>query len=83
MSGYGWTYVDGNGEEVGSSARFEDSDAAEAWMGDSWRDQEHVKFTEEFEQTLKVIEHFLDIADQHVPFLNRKAERIEEYLQQH
>ena len=38
MSGYGWTYVDGNGEEVGSSARFEDSDAAEAWMGDSWRD---------------------------------------------
>jgi len=38
MSGYGWTYVDGNGEEVGHSNRFEDSEAAEAWMGDCWRD---------------------------------------------
>jgi uncharacterized protein YukE len=52
-------------------------------LGDTWRDQEHIKFTEEFEQTLHVIEHFLEVADQHVPFLNRKAERIEEYLQQH
>ena len=52
-------------------------------LGDTWRDQEHEKFTQEFEQTLHVIEHFLEIADQHVPFLQRKAERIEEYLQQH
>ena len=52
-------------------------------LGDTWRDQEHVKFTEEFEQTLHVIEHFLEVADQHVPFLLRKAERIEEYLSQH
>ena len=51
-------------------------------LGDSWRDQEHVKFTEEFEQTLHVLEHFPEIADQHVPFLLRKAERIEEYLHQ-
>jgi uncharacterized protein YukE len=52
-------------------------------LGDTWRDQEHLKFTEEFEQTLHVIAHFLEVADLHVPFLNRKAERIEEYLQQH
>src|SRR5207249_6691189 len=52
-------------------------------LADSWRDQEHEKFTQEFEQTLRVVEHFLEIADQHVPFLQRKAERIEEYLQQH
>ncbi|MBI2807646.1 MAG: WXG100 family type VII secretion target [Planctomycetes bacterium] len=52
-------------------------------LSDTWRDQEHEKFTYEFEQTLHVIEHFLDISDQHVPFLQRKAERIEEYLQQH
>jgi hypothetical protein len=38
MSGYGWTYLDSYGVEVGHSARFEDSEAAEAWMGDSWRD---------------------------------------------
>jgi uncharacterized protein YukE len=52
-------------------------------LGDTWRDQEQIKFTEEFEQTLHVIEQFLEISHQHVPFLNRKAERIEEYLQQH
>jgi hypothetical protein len=38
MSVFGWTYVDGNGEEVGRSHRFEECDAAEDWMGESWRD---------------------------------------------
>lgn len=51
-------------------------------LGDTWRDQEHDKFTQEFEQTVHVLEKFLDIADEHVPFLLRKADRIEEYLQQ-
>ena len=46
-------------------------------LSDSWRDQEHEKFTQEFEQTLRVVEHFLEISDQHVPFLQRKAERTE------
>jgi len=52
-------------------------------LGDSWRDQEHEKFTQEFESTLHVVEHFLEVGEQHIPFLLRKAERIEEYLQQH
>ena len=52
-------------------------------LADTWRDQEHAKFTQEFEQTLQVIEHFLEVGDEHIPFLLRKAERIEEYLQQH
>ncbi len=51
-------------------------------LGESWRDQEHEKFVQEFEQTLGVLEHFLAAAELHVPFLLRKAERIEEYLQQ-
>lgn len=51
-------------------------------LGDTWRDQEHEKFVQEFEQTLQVVEHFLGGSDQHIPFLLRKAERIEEYLQQ-
>ena len=48
----------------------------------TWRDREHEKFVEEFEQTLGVIKHFVEATDQHIPFLLRKAERIEEYLQQ-
>ena len=51
-------------------------------LGDSWRDQEHDKFVHEFEETMRVVEQFLEVADQHVPFLLRKAERVEEYLQQ-
>ncbi len=51
-------------------------------LGDTWRDQEHDKFGEQFEQTLRVMESFVESADQHIPFLFRKAERIEEYLQQ-
>ena len=51
-------------------------------LGDTWRDQEHKKFAEEFTQTMQVIERFLEAANQHVPFLLRKAERVEEYLQQ-
>lgn len=51
-------------------------------LGDTWRDQEHDRFTREFEETVNVLEKFLEVADQHVPFLLRKAERIEEYLQQ-
>jgi uncharacterized protein YukE len=51
-------------------------------LGATWRDREHDKFVEEFEQTLQVVKHFLDATNQHVPFLLRKAERVEEYLQQ-
>ena len=51
-------------------------------LGDTWRDQEHEKFAQEFAQTMQVISRFLEAADQHIPFLMRKAERIEEYLQQ-
>ena len=51
-------------------------------LGDTWRDQEHEKFVQEFEQTVHVLEAFLEVTDQHIPFLLRKAERIEEYLQQ-
>jgi uncharacterized protein YukE len=52
-------------------------------LGQTWRDREHDKFVEEFEQTLQVVKRFVEATNQHVPFLMRKAERIEEYLQQH
>ncbi len=51
-------------------------------LGASWRDQEHIKFTEEFEQTMQVLGRFIEATDQHIPFLLRKADRAEEYLQQ-
>jgi WXG100 family type VII secretion target len=51
-------------------------------LGNTWRDQEHQKFAEEFENTMKAITRFIQAADDHIPFLLRKAERIEEYLSQ-
>ena len=51
-------------------------------LGQTWRDQEHSKFADAYEQTMKVIIKFIDASEQHIPFLLRKAERIEEYLQQ-
>ena len=51
-------------------------------LGDSWRDQEHDRFRQEFEATMLVLERFLEVSDEHIPSLLRKAERIEEYLSQ-
>ena len=51
-------------------------------LGDTWRDQEHDRFKQDMEQTMKEIERFVEACNVHIPFLLRKAERIEEYLQQ-
>ena len=54
-----------------------------AALADTWQDQEHQKFAEEFRQTMKALHKFMEISAQHSPFLLRKAQRIEEYLNQH
>jgi uncharacterized protein YukE len=53
-----------------------------AALGESWQDQEHTKFSEEFRQTMKTMKKFVEISNQHTPYLLRKAQRIEEYLNQ-
>ena len=53
-----------------------------AGLNQSWRDREHDKFAEQFEQTLQVVSRFLDTSQEHIPFLLRKAEKVEDYLQQ-
>jgi WXG100 family type VII secretion target len=53
-----------------------------AALGDTWQDQEHVKFADEFRQTLKALKKFIEVSNQHTPYLLRKAQRIEEYLNQ-
>lgn len=53
-----------------------------AALGDTWQDQEHSKFAEEFKQTLKALRKFIEISNIHAPYLMKKAQRIEEYLNQ-
>jgi uncharacterized protein YukE len=53
-----------------------------AALGDTWQDQEQKKFADEFLQTMKALRKFVEISNQHTPYLLRKAQRIEEYLNQ-
>jgi uncharacterized protein YukE len=51
-------------------------------LGETWRDQEHQKFAQEYEQTMRVLAQFMRSADQQIPFLQRKAARLRDYLNQ-
>ena len=51
-------------------------------LSKTWRDQEQKKFTEEFEQQVKGIARLIEVVEEHIPYLLRKAEIIEEYLHQ-
>ena len=51
-------------------------------LSQTWRDQENLKFTEEFQQTMVAIARFMEASNEHIPVLLRKAERVEEYLTQ-
>ena len=51
-----------------------------ASLGETWRDQEHEKFANEFTQTMRVLERFIRMSDDHIPMLRRKAEHLDNFL---
>lgn len=51
-------------------------------LGETWQDQEHEKFAAEFLQMMKSAKSFLEAAELHTPYLLRKADRIQQYLDQ-
>jgi len=51
-------------------------------LGGTWQDQEHEKFAGEFIATMKVLKKFVEVSEKHTPYLLRKAQRIEQYLDQ-
>lgn len=53
-----------------------------ASLGETWQDQEHAKFAEEFSETMKALKRFVEVSEHHTPYLLRKAQRIEDYLSQ-
>ena len=53
-----------------------------AALGSTWQDQEAEKFGDEFVMTMKVLKKFVEVSEKHTPYLLRKAQRIEEYLDQ-
>ena len=51
-----------------------------AALSKTWRDQEQKKFSDEFEQQVKGVQRLIEVIEEHIPYLVRKAEIIEEYL---
>ncbi len=50
-------------------------------LSESWRDQEHNKFAEEFDEQLKQVQRLVERSEVHIPYLLKKAELIDQYLQ--
>ena len=38
-------------------------------LGDTWQDQEHQRFSEEFSQTMRALKKFVEVSNEHTPFL--------------
>jgi uncharacterized protein YukE len=53
-----------------------------AALGATWQDQDQEKFADEFISTMKVLKKFIEVSEKHTPYLLRKAQRIEQYLDQ-
>jgi hypothetical protein len=51
-------------------------------LGDSWRDQEQQKFARDFEQTMHVLQQFMQSSETQAPLLMRKAAQLRAYLGQ-
>jgi uncharacterized protein YukE len=49
-------------------------------LSSTWRDQENRKFSEEFKEHLRLLAQFVEMNNRHIPYLMRKAERIDVYL---
>lgn len=47
---------------------------------ETWRDQEHQKFAQEFEQTMRVLHHFARTSEQHIPCIPCHSQESQPYL---
>ena len=45
-------------------------------LSETWRDQEHKRFADQFDEHLKLMVRFLELSERHVPYLIRKADQV-------
>jgi len=50
------------------------------YLGERWRDQEHQKFAQEFERTMRTLYQFQRASEQQIPLLLKKAQKLREFL---
>ncbi|EMI56571.1 hypothetical protein RSSM_02044 [Rhodopirellula sallentina SM41] len=46
----------------------------------TWRDEQQRKFSQDFQDQLRQLQRLVQATDQHVPYLLRKAEQLDQYL---
>lgn len=51
-------------------------------LGQTWRDVEYSRFQGDFKNAAMMLSRFADNSDQYAIFLNKKAAKAQEYLQQ-
>lgn len=49
-------------------------------LGETWKDQQHAKFAQEFEQLMVMLQKFTQSSEEQIPLLQRKAQLLEDYL---
>ncbi|WP_322509145.1 WXG100 family type VII secretion target [Anaerolinea sp.] len=49
-------------------------------LGDTWRDQEHEKYAEQFQETMKTLRAFVSSSEEQIPVLQKKAQHLQNYL---
>ncbi len=50
-----------------------------AQLGSTWRDQQHVRFAQDFQQTMTALDRFIREAEAHIPVLMRQVADIRRY----
>jgi|TARA_B110000495_G_C22570904_1_gene343711 uncharacterized protein YukE len=51
-------------------------------LSQTWKDQEQRKFSEDFDHSMRALGRFREVVNDHIPFLKKKAQRAEDYLNQ-
>ena len=50
-------------------------------LSDTWRDQQQQRFEAIFAETVRTLQHFMQAAEEQIPYLQKKAAEARQYLQ--
>ena len=50
-------------------------------LGETWTDEKRARFEEDFERLLEHVHRFSEDAEEQIPYLNKLASRLRDYLQ--
>jgi uncharacterized protein YukE len=50
-------------------------------LSETWRDPQHEKYAQEFEQTMRMLKQFQKASEGQIPLLRKRARHLREYLE--